>query len=119
MRAAPLRAGFHWAAVAALIALTALCLAWEWLLAPLRPGGSALMLKCPPLLAPLFGLLRERLFTYRWTPMLALAYFTEGVVRGWSEAGAARQLALAEIALSLALFAACLGYVFVRTRMHR
>ena len=112
-----MRAAFHWAAVAALIALTALCLGWEWLLAPLRPGGSTLMLKCLPLLAPLFGLLRERLFTYRWTPMLALAYFTEGVVRAWSEVGTVRALALAEIVLALALFAACLGYVFVRTRL--
>lgn len=114
-----MRTALCWAAVAALIALMGLCLAWEWWLAPLRPGGSALMLKCVPLLVPLFGLLRERLYTYRWTPMLSLAYFTEGVVRGWSEAGVARTLAVAEIALSLVLFAACLGYVFVRTRLHR
>lgn len=111
-----MRTAFHWAAVTALILLMALCLAWESVLAPLRPGGSALMLKVLPLLAPLFGLLRERLFTYRWTPFLALAYFTEGVVRAWSEPGAARVLATAEIVLSLALFGACLGYVFVRTR---
>ncbi len=112
-----MRPAFHWLAVASLILLIALCLAWEWLLAPLRPGGSALMLKCLPLLAPLFGLLRERLFTYRWTPLLALAYFAEGVVRAWAEPGAVRPLAVAEIVLSCALFAACLGYVYVRTRM--
>jgi uncharacterized membrane protein len=112
-----LRAAFHWLAVASLILLIALCLAWESVLAPLRPGGSALLLKCLPLLAPLFGLLRERLFTYRWTPLLALAYFTEGVVRAWADPGAVRTMAAVEIALSLALFAACLGYVAVRTRL--
>jgi uncharacterized membrane protein len=112
-----LRAASHWLAVASLILLIALCLAWESVLAPLRPGGSALMLKSLPLLAPLFGLLRERLFTYRWTPLLALAYFTEGVVRAWAESGAVRAMAVAEIALSVALFVACLGYVAVRTRL--
>lgn len=112
-----MRVAFHWLALASLILLIALCLAWESVLAPLRPGGSALMLKSLPLLAPLFGLLRERLFTYRWTPLLALAYFTEGVVRAWAETGTGRLMAVAEIALSVALFGACLGYVWVRTRL--
>lgn len=111
-----MRAASHWLALAALLLLMALCLAWESVLAPLRPGGSALVLKALPLLIPLFGLLRERLYTYRWTPFLALLYFTEGVVRAWSEP-AARTVALAEVALAVVLFCACLGYVFTRTRM--
>ena len=91
-------------AVGSLIALIALCLAWEIWLAPLRPGGSWLSLKALPLLAPLFGLLHGQRYTFQWTPFLALAYFTEGVVRAWAEPPPVRVLAAFEIALSVALF---------------
>lgn len=100
MSARALQAG----AVASLVALIALCLAWEIWLAPLRPGGSWLSLKALPLLAPLFGLLHGRRYTFQWTPFLALAYFTEGVVRAWSEPPPVRPLAVLEIALAVALF---------------
>jgi uncharacterized membrane protein len=98
------------AACASLIALIFLCLAWELWLAPLRAGGSWLVLKALPLLAPLMGLLRGRRYTSQWASMLILAYFAEGAVRAWSETGTARWLALAEILLSLAFFAATLSY---------
>jgi uncharacterized membrane protein len=91
-------------AVASLLALIALSLAWEIWLAPLRPGGSWLSLKALPLLAPLFGLLHGRRYTFQWTPLLALAYFTEGVVRAWSEPPPVRTLATVEIVLAVALF---------------
>lgn len=97
------------------IALTLLCVAWEAFLAPLRPGGSLMTLKALPLLVPLFGLLRERLYSYRWTSLLVLAYFTEGAVRAWSDTGMSRALAMGEATLSVAYFAACLLYV--RTRL--
>jgi uncharacterized membrane protein len=92
-------------AVASLLGLIALALAWEIWLAPLRPGGSWLSLKALPLLAPLRGLLHGRRYTFQWTSLLALAYFTEGVVRGWSEPDPVRTLAALEAALALILFA--------------
>ena len=98
------------AASAALIALIALCLAWELWLAPLRPGGSLLALKALPLALPLPGVLQGRRYTYQWSSMLVLAYFAEGATRAWAEAGLARQLAATEIALSLAFFAAAVSY---------
>ena len=98
-------------ACASLIALIFLCLAWELRLAPLRPGGSWLALKALPLLAPLFGVLHGRIYTFQWTLLLILAYFTEGVVRAWSDPGLAARLALAEIGLALAFFVAGLAYV--------
>ena len=101
---------------AALIALTLLCLAWETWLAPLRPGGSWAVLKILPLLAPLAGILRRRIYTYQWSSMLILAYFIEGVVRGYSETGFAAQLARTEIALSLFFFCAAIAYVRARRR---
>lgn len=97
-------------ATASLIALIFLCVAWELWLAPVRAGGSALTLKALPLLLPLFGVLRGKRYTYQWASMLILAYFTEGVVRAWSERGAGQALALAEIVLSLVFFTAAICY---------
>ena len=98
-------------ASASLIGIILLCVAWELWLAPVRAGGSALALKALPLLLPLFGVLRGERYTYQWSSMLILAYFTEGVVRAWSERGASQALALAEIALSMGFFTAAICYV--------
>ena len=98
-------------ACSSLIALIFLCLAWELRLAPVQPGGSWLALKCLPLLAPLFGILRGRRYTYQWASMLILLYFTEGAVRATSDSGVSGLLAITEIALSLIFFGAAIGYV--------
>ena len=94
-----------------LIALVFLCLAWELRLAPIQPGGSWLILKCVPLLAPLFGILHGRRHTYQWASMLILLYFTEGIVRVSTETGASQWLAAGEIFLSLVFFCAAISYV--------
>lgn len=114
MRAA--RASYY-VSVISLIALIFLGLAWELALAPVRPGGSLLALKILPLLAPLFGILRGKIYTYQWTSMLVLAYFAESLVRAWSDRGVSAQLALAEVALALICFVACIAYV--RAARHR
>jgi uncharacterized membrane protein len=93
-----------------LIALIFLCVAWELWLAPLRPGGSTLALKALPLLLPLMGILKGRRYTYQWAPMLALAYFTEGTVRAWSDSGLSAWLAGAETLLSVVFFFAAIYY---------
>jgi uncharacterized membrane protein len=93
-----------------LIALIFLCLAWELWLAPIRPGGSLLVLKTLPLLLPLMGILKGRRYTYQWAPMLVLAYFTEGVVRAWSDHGLSAWLAGAEAGLSVVFFLAAIFY---------
>jgi len=97
-------------AIGSLIALIALCLAWELWLAPLRPGGSWLMLKAAPLLLPLFGILRGNRYTIQWASMLALAYLVEGSMRVMSERGTAAALAGIEIVLATGFFAACVLY---------
>ncbi len=97
-------------AIASLVALIFLCLAWELWLAPIRPGGSLLAFKAVPLLAPLFGILHGRRYTFQWSSMFILAYFIEGVMRGWGDSGVSRQLALGETALSLAYFASVVTY---------
>ena len=110
MRAARLTAS------ASLIALIFLCVAWELWMAPMRLGGSALVLKALPLLLPLFGVLRGKRYTYQWSSMLILAYFTEGVVRAWSEHGSNQVMAVAEIAISLVFFVAAVSYARISTR---
>ncbi len=95
---------------ASLIALIFLCLAWEIVLAPLKPGGSLLMLKALPLLLPLLGILKGRRYTYQWAGMLILLYFTEGVVRAWSDMGVSSQLAIIEVVLSLIFFLCAIFY---------
>ncbi|MDP2431393.1 MAG: DUF2069 domain-containing protein [Pseudomonadota bacterium] len=99
-----------------LIALIALCVAWELWLAPLRPGGSWLVLKVLPLLLPLFGILHGRVYTYRWSTLLIWLYFTEGVVRAWSDRGDSATLALFEVALSLVFFVAAAWYARMNPR---
>ncbi|KQP21216.1 DUF2069 domain-containing protein [Pseudorhodoferax sp. Leaf265] len=123
MPAAPLEPTVAWTrriAVASLLAMIALGLAWELWLAPLRPGGSWLALKVLPLCIPLAGLLKNRMYTYRWLSLLIWLYFTEGVVRAWSDPlPAGRWCAAAQLLLCLLLFAACAMHVRLRFRNAR
>ena len=93
-----------------LIALILLCVAWESILAPLKPNGSLLILKAVPLLLPLFGILKGRRYTYQWASLFILLYFTEGVVRAWSDTGLSAKLALVEVVLSLIFFKCAIFY---------
>ncbi len=98
------------AASVSLVMLIALCVAWELFLAPLRPGGSWVVLKALPLLAPLFGILHGRRYTYQWSSMLVLLYFAEGATRGWSDRGTSQVLAWLELTLALVFFLASIRY---------
>lgn len=104
------------AALASLVALIALGLAWELALAPLRPGGSWLALKVLPLLLPLRGVARGEVYTYRWSMMLVLAYAAEGIVRAYAEARPVSTLAFIEIALAATFFVAAIAYVRTRRK---
>jgi uncharacterized membrane protein len=110
-RADTLVAASRWLAVGSVLGLIALGLAWELWLAPVRPGGSWLALKVLPLCFPLAGLLRMRMYTYRWVSLMVWIYFAEGVVRAYSDTGRSAQLALLEILLCVLLFAACVLHV--------
>jgi uncharacterized membrane protein len=105
------------AAVGCVVALIALGLAWELWLAP--TGSRSLSIKVLPLVLPLPGLLKMRLYTYRWLSLLVWLYFAEGMVRATSESGAVQTLAWAEAALALLLFGACAMHVWWRLRRAR
>ena len=103
-------------AVGSLLGLIILGLAWELVLAPLRPGGSWVALKVLPLCVPLAGLLKNRMYTYRWVSLMVWLYFTEGAVRAYSDKAPGNYLAMLEVVLCLALFVACALHVRLRLR---
>lgn len=101
-------------AVGSLLGLILLGLAWELWLAPLRPGGSLWAIKVLPLCLPLAGLLKNRMYTYRWVSMLVWLYFIEGVVRAWGDAWPSAGLAGLQTLLCTSLFVACALHVRIR-----
>jgi uncharacterized membrane protein len=103
-------------AVGSLLGLIVLGLAWELWLAPLRPGGTLLALKVLPLCFPLTGLLKNRMYTYRWLSLMIWLYFTEGVVRAWGDTAPSNYCALLEVVLCVVLFVACAMHVRLRIR---
>lgn len=106
----------RWLALGSLGGLIVLGLAWEMWLAPIRPGGSLLALKVLPLCFPLAGLLKNRMYTYRWLSLMVWLYFTEGAVRAWSDKPPGNYLAMIEVALCLLLFTACAMHVRIRLK---
>ena len=113
----PLPAPIAWTrgvAIGSVVALIVLGLAWELWLAP--TGNRTLALKVLPLLLPLPGLLRNRLYTYRWLSLMVWLYFTEGMVRATSDRGLGAVLGTIEVLLCLLLFAACAAHVRWRLR---
>jgi uncharacterized membrane protein len=105
----------QWTAVLLLTALIGLCVSWELWLAPLRPGGSWLVLKALPLLLPLFGILHGKIESFRWSALLVIAYFMEGVVRVYADQGLSLALAALEALLALSFFVSAFAFV----RSHR
>ncbi|MGD9832375.1 MAG: DUF2069 domain-containing protein [Piscinibacter sp.] len=101
-------------AVASLLGLILLGLLWELQLAP--TGSGMLALKVLPLTLALAGLLKRRLYTYRWVALLVWLYFVEGVVRATTDPGLSARLALIQVVLTLVLFAACAVHVRWRLR---
>jgi uncharacterized membrane protein len=111
-RVNPARAHAAWiAAIGCLVGVIFLGVAWELFLAPLKPGGSWLVLKVVPLLAPLPGVLRGRRYTFQWSTLLIWLYAAEGATRTFTDAGPAARLAAVELALSLGYFGAAVAYL--------
>ncbi len=102
-------------AVGSLLGLIVLGLAWELVLAP--TGNRTLALKVLPLAVPLVGLLKNRMYTYRWVSLMIWLYFIEGVIRASGDRGISAWLAGMEVLLCVMLFAACA--VHVRWRLYR
>jgi uncharacterized membrane protein len=101
-------------AVGGVLGLIVLGLAWELWLAP--TGSRFLAFKVLPLVIPLPGLLKMRLYTYRWVSLVVWLYFAEGIVRATgvppgAALGTGEWLAWGQVALCCGLFAACTLHV--------
>ena len=103
-------------AVGSLLALIVLGLGWELWWAPLREGGSWWAIKVLPLTIPLAGLLKNRMYTYRWLSLMVWLYFTEGVMRATTESGLSSALAWGQVVLCVSLFTACALHVRLRLK---
>lgn len=102
---------YQFIASVSLITLTFLCLGWELWWAPIKPGGSWLALKAVFLLAPLFGILRGKRYTYKWVSLFIQFYLLEGLARATSEHGLTQQLATIETILAAILFITTILYI--------
>lgn len=102
----PAPAVSHRIAVASLLALVLLCVLWEAVVAPVKPGSVWFALKALPIAVALPGVLRARRYTLQWSTLLIWLYFTEGVVRAFSDRGPSATLAMIEVVLALVYFAA-------------
>lgn len=105
------------------IALIVLTLLWEGWLAPIKPAGMWLMIKSLPLLIPLFGMLHEKRIYFSIAALIAMPYFTEGVMISWGEIATGvnhpRLLAssLAEVFLALGFVVSV--YIYLRNTKRR
>ena len=104
----------RWVAVASTLGLILLGLLWELWLAP--TGSGTLAIKVLPLCIPLAGLLKNRMYTYRWVSLMVWLYFTEGVVRAYSDRAPSNYYAMLETALCITLFTACALHVRLRLK---
>jgi len=92
------------------LALIALAVLWEWLLAPLRPGGSWLVLKSLPLLLPLRGVLRGDVKVMQWALLLVLLLRGRRQ-RACGRRSARRTMAMIQTAIGLVFFASAIVYL--------
>ncbi len=91
-------------AVASALGLIALAIAWELVWA--RTGRGTLVFKALPLIVALPGLMRHRMYTYRWLSLAIWLYVAEGLVR-IADKPPSNWCAGAEVALAVVLFTAC------------
>lgn len=103
------RAAWRWA-IASWLALIALAVLWELWLAPLRPGGSWLVLKAVPLLLPLPAMLRGSAYAMQCALFIVLIYLFEGAARVF-DSGPAAALALVELGLAGVFFVTAIVYL--------
>jgi uncharacterized membrane protein len=102
-------AAWRWS-IAAWVALIVLGLAWELVLAPLRPGGSWLVLKVVPLLLPLAAMLRGSAYAMQVALFIILLNVLEGSVRLFDPVPGA-SLAALELLLAIVFFVAAVVYL--------
>lgn len=106
----------RWITFGCVLGLILLGVLWELKLAPLKGGTGMLAFKVVPLAFGVMGVVKHRMYTYRWLSLLVWLYFTEGTMRATSDTGLSQVLAGIEVVLSVVLFTACAVYVRLRLK---
>ena len=106
-------------AVAGTIALCALEILWELVLAPLAPHGSWLVLKAVPLGTLVPGIARGARRPRQWLALLLPFYGAEALVRALADAGRHALVAATACALVTVTFAALLAWFRAESLGHR
>ncbi len=93
----------------------------SWIIYFNPPQNSAismtLLFTLTPLLIALRGLLHGKRYTFAWSSMLILLYFSHGVVEGWANENEKIQiLAIIEIIFSVIFFIGAIMYVKYKSR---
>lgn len=102
----------YFGASASLVCLILICLSWETIVSPFRPGNYIFAIKALPLILALSGVFAARIYTMQWASMLVLLYFMEGIVRATGDADlSSRWMAGLEIVFSLIFYACAIFYV--------
>ena len=104
-----LRATLMRVALFATLAAIGWMLLWETVVAPLKPGGSLVALKCVPLALCIPGLLRDTRRARQWLSLLLPWYFAEALVRALTGHGRASAAAIVAVVLVGVAFAALLA----------
>ena len=99
-----------WISSVTLIGLILLCVAWELVVAPVRPGGSWLVLKVIPPLFALRGILHGRRYTYQWSALLACVYLIEGLTRSYADTPPSNWMAMLETMLCVSFLVSTVMY---------
>ena len=74
------------------------------------PLGLVLFFLLLPLMFPLLGMIRGKIYTHAWMSILILFYFIHGVGEAWTTPED-RTYAIAEIILSLVVYVGSMAYV--------
>jgi uncharacterized membrane protein len=104
-----LRATLMRVALFATLAAIGWMLLWETVVAPLKPGGSLLALKCLPLVLLVSGLMRDSRRARQWLALLLPWYFAEALVRALTSQGRASMAAIVAALLVGIAFTALLA----------
>ena len=101
----------RWLTLAGYGLLILLLVLWYGVWSPSTlPVGLVLFFLLLPLMFPLVGMIRGKIYTHAWMTMLILFYFIHGVGEAWTTPED-RIYAIAEIILSMVIYIGSIAYV--------
>tara|TARA_S200000501_G_C20340500_1_gene533041 strand:+ start:107 stop:505 length:399 start_codon:yes stop_codon:yes gene_type:complete len=101
----------HKISIFSILSLFLTCITWEFLLAYFNSKSPWLIIKSIPIIFPILSTLKKNIYNLQLSSMFILLYFTEGVVRAWSETGYSLSFAILEIFFTILFFLSSIFYL--------